>query len=91
MLLNSQSSKGIVFCFYLAFITPEGFTTMVANEGLEIKPGTPGPTALHSLLSRLLGGKNPCCYIVGLHGTWGLWLCSVLQYFNHLATEEPLN
>ena len=66
MLLNSQSSKGIVFCFYLAFITPEGFTTMVANEGLEIKPGTPGPTALHSLLSRLLGGKNPCCYIVGL-------------------------
>jgi len=35
-------------------VTPEGFTTMVANEGLEkgksqFKPGPLGPTVLHPL------------------------------------------
>ena len=38
---------------YLHLTTFEGFTTMVANEGLEkaepMNPGPPGPTALHPL------------------------------------------
>ena len=38
---------------YLHLTTLEGFTTMVANEGLEkaepMNPGPPGPTALHPL------------------------------------------
>ena len=41
------------FCL-LFFVTPEGFTTVVANEGLEkerayFKPGPLGPMALHPL------------------------------------------
>ena len=40
-------------CTTLDLNTLEGFTVMVANEGLEkaepIEPGPPGPTALHPL------------------------------------------
>ena len=46
-----------VFFFFWIFVTPEGFSTVVANKGLEkaraylnlFKPGPPGPTALHPL------------------------------------------
>ena len=48
---------------HLHLTTLEGFTTMVANEGLEkaepMNPGPPGPTALHPLRrsqGRIQGG-----------------------------------
>ena len=32
--LSAQESL-LLFCFFLFFVTPEGFTIIVANEGLE--------------------------------------------------------
>jgi len=46
--MSHQHYQGCLFVRLFCFVTPGGFTTMVANKGLE-EPGSLGPIALHPL------------------------------------------